>query len=72
MKYESIKLKDIIDKIGKNEYVLPNFQRGFVWSLDAQKKLIASIIVRIPIGSTLHLQGKKILFLQELYAKIFQ
>jgi uncharacterized protein with ParB-like and HNH nuclease domain len=59
MKYESIQLKDIIDKIGKNEYVLPNFQRGFVWSLDAQKKLIASIIVRIPIGSTLHLQGKK-------------
>jgi len=59
MEYKSISLKSIIEKIEKNEYVLPNFQRGFVWSLEAQKKLIASIIVRIPIGSTLHLRGNK-------------
>jgi hypothetical protein len=59
MDYEQLPLETIIKKIENNEYVLPNFQRGFVWSLEAQKKLIASIIVRIPIGSTLHLKGKK-------------
>jgi len=59
MKYKSISLKEIIEKIEKNEYILPNFQRGFVWDIDKQKKLIASFLVKIPIGSTLLLEGKK-------------
>lgn len=59
MEYKSISLKNIIEKIEKNEYILPNFQRGFVWDLDKQKKLIASFLVKIPIGSTLLLEGKR-------------
>ena len=59
MDYIPLSLKKIIEYIEKNEFILPNFQRGFVWSPEAQKKLIASIIVRIPIGSTLHLKGNK-------------
>jgi len=59
MEYKSISLKEIIKKIEENEYILPNFQRGFVWDENKQKKLIASFIVKIPIGSTLHLEGKK-------------
>jgi len=71
MEYKPVILKEIIEKIEKNEYILPNFQRGFVWSLEAQKKLIASIIVRIPIGSTLHLRGNKNSFSARAF-KFFQ
>jgi uncharacterized protein with ParB-like and HNH nuclease domain len=59
MEYKSISLQNIIKKIENNEYILPNFQRGFVWDLDKQKKLIASFLVKIPIGSTLLLEGKR-------------
>ena len=58
IEHKSRKLKDLYEKIEKKEIVLPNFQRGFVWSFDEQQKLIASVIVKIPIGSTLHLMGK--------------
>jgi uncharacterized protein with ParB-like and HNH nuclease domain len=59
VKHESRKLKDLYNQIENREVVLPNFQRGFVWSLDEQRKLIASMIVQIPIGSTLHLTSDK-------------
>ncbi len=59
MKYDSFNLSEIIEKIENNEYILPNFQRGFVWDENKQKKLISSFIVKIPIGSTLNLEGKK-------------
>lgn len=58
IEHKSRKLKDLYEKIDKKEIVLPNFQRGFVWTIDEQKKLLASMIVQIPIGSTLHLKGK--------------
>jgi len=59
IKHESLKLSELYDAIDQKKVVLPNFQRGFVWSIDEQKKLIASILVQIPIGSTLHLKGSK-------------
>jgi len=58
VEYKIRKLKDLYEKIDQKEIVLPNFQRGFVWTIDEQKKLLASTIVRVPIGSTLHLKGK--------------
>ena len=59
IEHKSTKLKDLYEKIDNKEIVLPNFQRGFVWKVDDQKKLISSTVVQIPIGSTLHLRGRK-------------
>lgn len=58
IEHKSTKLKDLYEKIDAREIVLPNFQRGFVWKIEEQKKLISSTIVQIPIGSTLHLKGR--------------
>lgn len=45
--------KDILDKIENNEIVLPDFQRGYVWSDDVnkQKSFLASILAKIPVGN---------------------
>lgn len=59
IEHKSTKLKDLYEKIDNKEIVLPNFQRGFVWKVEEQKKLISSTVVQIPIGSTLHLRGRK-------------
>ena len=39
--------------------LLPNFQRKFVWTPDQQKKLIASALAGVPIGSVLLLKSEK-------------
>ena len=57
IEHKSRSLKELYEKIENRAIVLPNFQRGFVWSIEQQKKLLASTVVRIPIGSTLHLKG---------------
>ena len=56
-KHQSRKLKDLYTQMEKTNVVLPNFQRGYVWNVEQQLKLIASMIVKIPIGSTLHLKS---------------
>ena len=38
--------------------VLPDFQRQFVWKLDAQRELLCSLLAGIPIGSLLIQRGK--------------
>lgn len=58
IEYISRQLNELYEEIENKSIVLPNFQRGFVWSVEEQKKLLASMIVQIPIGSTLHLKGK--------------
>lgn len=57
--YKNRELSELYKEIEQNIVVLPNFQRGFVWSIEEQRKLLSSITVRIPIGSTLHLKGSK-------------
>jgi hypothetical protein len=37
--------------------LLPNFQRDFVWSLEDQRSLAASLLLDIPLGSLLFLSG---------------
>ena len=46
-------LKDIITGITNNEFLLPNFQREFVWSFKQQKDMIASVISSVPASSSL-------------------
>lgn len=52
-------LNSIVQMIRNQEILLPDFQRGFVWNVEKQKRLIASIIAKMPIGSILVLEGKK-------------
>lgn len=52
-------LKKIYELNTAKKFVLPNFQRSFVWKSKAQKELIASFIVHLPIGSLLVLEGQQ-------------
>lgn len=51
-------LSKIYDDIGESKLVLPNFQRGFIWSREKQKKLVSSMLVGLPVGSLLILEGQ--------------
>jgi uncharacterized protein with ParB-like and HNH nuclease domain len=51
-------LKSIFIELEENKLVLPNFQRAFVWERDKQKSLVASLLVSLPVGSLLVLDGK--------------
>ena len=50
--------KDILKRIKTNDLVLPDFQRGFVWEQDRMKRLYASILAKIPVGSILSLESQ--------------
>lgn len=59
MEYTSLKIKDLINKSGSKELLLPNFQREYVWERASnQKELLASILYDIPIGNLLILNGE--------------
>lgn len=51
-------LASIYNDISDDKLVLPNFQRGFIWSREQQAKLLASVLVGLPVGSLLVLEGK--------------
>jgi hypothetical protein len=51
-------LNQIYQELDSKWLVLPNFQRQFVWSKEKQKKLLASVLVGLPTGSLLVLQGE--------------
>ena len=38
--------------------LLPDFQRGFVWKDEEQRKIVASVLAKMPIGSILLLKSK--------------
>ncbi len=50
-------LHSIYEDLKANRMVRPNFQRGFVWKIEKQKGFIASVLVDLPIGSLLILEG---------------
>ena len=55
---KTMNLKSIIEEIQREEILLPDFQRGFVWKKEEmQKKLAASILTKMPIGSILLLEA---------------
>lgn len=49
----------IVEKISEYKLLLPDFQRGFTWTKEEQqKRLVASVLTRLPIGSILLLESK--------------
>lgn len=53
MPYQSLKIKDAIDKIESFEYLIPDIQREFVWSAEQIELLFDSIMCEYPIGTML-------------------
>lgn len=59
VEYETRKLSSLLDMAASQRLVLPNFQREYVWSIDAQQRLVASVLTDVPVGSTLLLTGRR-------------
>jgi len=57
-KYSSISFGNLIKLESESRVLLPNFQRDFVWNSEKQKKLLASFLIDIPIGSILLVEGE--------------
>ena len=51
-------LRTLINRSGNKEFVLPNFQRDYVWPVENQKKLISTFLVNLPTGNFLTLEGE--------------
>ena len=49
-------LQELLDGIDKGSIQLPDFQRGWVWSDDAIRGLLASISLSFPIGAVMTLE----------------
>lgn len=59
-KFERVRFGKLVQDMKKDEIVLPDFQRGFVWKdKDKQKALIASVLTKLPIGTILLLEIEK-------------
>lgn len=59
IKYDKESLRQILDADCQSKLVLPDFQRDFVWDKDKQTKLLASVLVGLPIGTVLIVNGEK-------------
>ncbi len=56
-KFDRVRFGKLVQDIEKDEIVLPDFQRGFVWKdKDKQKALLASVLTKLPIGTILLLE----------------
>lgn len=55
MKAVSYKLTDLLDEVRSGAYLIPRFQRKFVWKEDQSCKLIDSLARNYPIGALLTL-----------------
>lgn len=53
-----MELIELFKLVDEKKLVLPDFQRDLVWNKGQQKELIASLILSLPIGSFLILNGK--------------
>ena len=51
--------KELVRDIESKKILLPDFQRDFVWKdEEKQKKIVASVLTKMPIGSILLLTSK--------------
>lgn len=57
MANEKITFASLVGKVEGKELVLPDFQRKFVWDKDMMRKLYASVLCRMPLGSVLILNS---------------
>jgi len=53
MAYESIKIRDVVDRSVSHTWSIPEFQRGFVWKPTQVRDLAESLWLDYPIGSLL-------------------
>lgn len=53
MAYESVKIRDVVDRAVTHAWSIPEFQRGFVWKATQVRDLIESLWLNFPIGSLL-------------------
>jgi len=53
MAYESVKVRDVVDRAVSHTWSIPEFQRGFVWKATQVRDLIESLWLDYPIGSML-------------------
>lgn len=50
---------ELVKKLEENQILLPDFQREFVWkSEDRQRRVVASVLAKMPIGSILLLKSQ--------------
>lgn len=57
IKHDIQTVSDLVDRASIQKLVLPNFQRDFVWTPEAQRTLVASALTDVPVGSVLILNG---------------
>ena len=55
-----ITISNAIDRITRNEFLLPAFQREFVWNSDQIEKLFDSLMQGYPISSRLFWKVREI------------
>ena len=48
-----MKISELLDSIAKQDMVLPEFQREYVWSKDQSKQLFVSLLKEYPVGGLL-------------------
>jgi hypothetical protein len=53
MAYESVKIREIVDRAVNHTWSIPEFQRGFVWKATQVRDLAESLWLNYPIGSLL-------------------
>lgn len=53
MAYESVKIREIVDRAVSHAWSIPEFQRGFVWKAVQVRDLVESLWLDYPIGSLL-------------------
>jgi hypothetical protein len=53
MAYESVKIRDVVERAVSHVWSVPEFQRGFVWKATQVRDLIESLWLNYPIGSLL-------------------
>jgi hypothetical protein len=53
MAYESIKIREVVDRSVSHVWSIPEFQRGFVWKPTQVRDLAESLWLDYPIGSLL-------------------
>jgi hypothetical protein len=53
MAYESVKIREIVDRAVNHMWSIPEFQRGFVWKSTQVRDLAESLWLDYPIGSLL-------------------
>ena len=58
-------IRELFEQLANNQILLPDFQREYVWNLEKQKSLLASLLVNLSIGSLLMINGKSNDFLSK-------